>query len=140
MSKRALFAGLVFNPDGDPAGVDSVGGEAQYAVLAAGFSFRVPAEAVDRQVLAVLGEVARQNRDAVADGAMKMMGQDDLFTKALIDASLNKMDENLNKLLDTGLPENALAYLGMLGLKIIVDHHGEVLRIDQPGAAAADDE
>jgi hypothetical protein len=28
----------------------------------------------------------------------------------------------------------------MLGFRIVVDHHGEMLKLDQPGIAALDDE
>ena len=140
MSKRALFEGLVVTPAGQPVTVEYVGGEAQYVVPDADFSFRVDAAGVDRQVLETLREQIDQNKDAVTEGTLKMLGQDDLFTKAMVDASLNNMDANFAKLIDQGLPENARAYLGMLGFRIVLNYHGEVERIDQPGLPSPEDE
>ena len=133
MSRRALFEGLVIDTEDQPVGVASVGDEAQYVVLEGGFKFHVPAEQVDRQVLAVLREQILANKAAVTEGAMRMIGQDDLFTKAMIDSSLNNMDEHFTRLIEQGLPENARAYLGMLGFRIVLNYHGEVVRFDQPG-------
>jgi len=57
---------------------------------------------------------------------------------------LAKQFENIegqfDQLLATGIPQDALAYLGMLGFKIIIDVHGEVLEVNQPGMIAPDDE
>src|SRR5438046_1346445 len=128
MSQRALFAGLVINPQGQPVVVAEVGGAAQYVVPDGDFHFHVEAEAVDRAVLSHLREQILSNKDAVSEGAMKMLGQEDLFTKALIDSSLNHMDDNFSRLIEQGFPEGARAYLGMLGFRIVINYHGEVLR------------
>jgi len=140
MSKRALFEGLVVDPNGNPVATAFVGGQAQYVVEDDGFKFHVEAEGVDRQVLKQLGEQVRANRDLVGEGVMKMLGQDDIFTKAAIDAQLNKLDENFEQLMAQGLPENARVYMNMLGFRITIDHHGEVLNIAQPGTIAPEDE
>lgn len=140
MSKRALFEGLVVDVNGNPVPTAVVGEAAQYVVDDDGFKFHVEAEGVDRQVLKLLGEQVQANRDVVGQGVMKMLGQDDIFTKAAIDAQLNKMDENFNQLIAQGLPENARVYMNMLGFRITIDHHGEVLGIAQPGAVAPEDE
>ncbi len=140
MSQRALFEGLVRDTEDRPVDTASVGGVANYVVDDGGFHFHIDAEGVDRQVLAQLREQILANRDAVTQGAMQMMGQDDLFTKAMIDSSLNNIDANFTQLIAQGLPENARAYLGMLGFKIIINYHGEVMRFEQPGLAAPDDE
>lgn len=139
MSKRALFEGLVVDPDGNPVPVAEVGGDAQYVVEEGGFKFHIDAESVDRQVLQTLGEQVSANREAVSEGVMKMLGQDDLFTKAAIDASLKNLDANFNQLIQQGLPENARMYMGMLGFRVVLNYHGEVVRIDQPGAVSDDD-
>ncbi len=140
MSRRALFEGLVVDTEGQPVGVGSVGDAAQYVVSEGGFKFHVPAEQVDREVLAQLREQIVANKEAVTEGAMRMLGQDDLFTKAMIDSSLNNMDEHFTRLIEQGLPENARAYLGMLGFKIVLNYHGEVVRFDQPGLAGGPEE
>ena len=140
MSRQALFAGLIVTPEGQRVDAVQLGGTAQYVVPDGGFNFHLDAEAVDRQVLQRLGEQIADNKAAVTEGAMKMMGQDDLFTKAMIDASLNHMDANFDKLLEQGLPESARAYLGMLGFRITVNYHGEVVGLEQPGTIAPEDE
>lgn len=139
MSHAALFAGLVFDEHDRPVEWTTVGDETFYVVDDDGFRRHVPAEEIDRAVLAELREQILSNRDAVAQGALQMMGADDLFTKAMIDSSLNNIDENFRKLMDTGLPEQARQWLGMLGFKIVVNYHGEVLRMESPGVAGADD-
>jgi hypothetical protein len=140
MSRRALFEGLVVDTEDQPVGNAAVGDEAQYVVMEGGFKFHVPAEQVDRQVLALLREQIVANKEAVTEGAMRMMGQEDLFTKAMIDSSLNNMDEHFTRLIEQGLPESARAYLGMLGFRIVLNYHGEVVRFDQPGLAAGPEE
>jgi hypothetical protein len=37
-----------------------------------------------------------------------------------------------------GLPEDARAYLGMLGFKIVINVHGDVISVEQPGAISDD--
>ncbi|MBP7693848.1 MAG: hypothetical protein KA764_18140 [Anaerolineales bacterium] len=134
MSQRALFEGLVVDPLGRPVGVARIGDEAQYVVEDGGFKFHIPAEGVDRQVLGRLAGEISENREAVSSGVMKMLGQEDLFTKAAIDASLKNMDANFNQLIAQGLPESARTYMGMLGFRIVLNYHGEIERVDQPAA------
>ncbi len=140
MSRRPLFEGLVYEPDGEPLGVGEVGGEAQYVVIDGGFKFHVPATGVDRQVLGQLREQIMANQDAVTLGTMQMLGKDDLFTKVMIDSSLKNMDEHFSRLIDQGLPAETRTYLGMLGFKITLNYHGEVINLDQPGAAGGPEE
>jgi hypothetical protein len=91
-------------------------------------------------VLKELRDQTLANRDAGTLGAMKMMGADDIFTKAMIDSSLNNMDSHFAKLMDTGLPEQARQWLAMLGFKIIVNYRGEVTRVESPGVASDEGE
>ncbi|MBI5829457.1 MAG: hypothetical protein HZB20_07940, partial [Chloroflexi bacterium] len=105
-----------------------------------GFRRHVPAMEIDRAVLGELRDQIMANRDAVTQGAMQMMGADDLFSKAMIDSSLNNIDSNFARLMDQGLPEQARQWLGMLGFRIVVNYHGEVVRMESPGAAGSGDE
>jgi hypothetical protein len=133
MSQRALFEGLITDTGGKPVGVAVVGGEAQYVIDDGGFHFHVPAEGVDRQVLGLLRQQILANQDVITQGAMQMLGKDDLFTKAMIDSSLKNMDEHFTKLIQTGLPAGASTYLGMLGFSVVLNYHGEVVSLNQPG-------
>lgn len=140
MSRRGLFEGLVVDTNGQPVATSEVGGQAQYVVSDGGFSFHVPAEPVDREVLGQLRAQILANQEAVTEGTMKMLGQDDLFTKAMIDSSLKNMDEHFTRLIEHGLPAEARAYLGMLGFRIVLNYHGEVVSIDQPGIAGPEED
>ncbi|UCC64085.1 MAG: hypothetical protein JSV36_03225 [Anaerolineae bacterium] len=133
-SWQALFDGLVFNEEGKPAAVDRVGGEPFYVVMDAGFRRYVEAEVIDRQVVEWLHAQVLSNREAVAQGIMSLLGKDDLFTKAMLDASIEDMDRQMAQLRQQGLPEDVRAWLGMLGFRVVVNVHGEVIEIDAPSA------
>jgi hypothetical protein len=135
---RALFEGLIFNEEGQPAGVELVGGEPFYVVLDNDFRRFVEAKAVDRQVLSWLHEQILANEELVTQGTMSFLGKDDLFTKAMIDASIQDFEEQMERVLQVGLPEEVRAWLGMLGFRVTVNVHGEVVEIDAP--SAVDDE
>lgn len=130
MSNKALFAGLVVGENGQPLEVASIGDDVQYVIDDEGFRRHIDAESVDRQVLAYLQEQIEANKGAVEEGIMKMMGSEDIFTKAAIDKSLQNMDQVLKQ----GIPDDARQMLGMMGFRIVVNYHGEVVRIDQPAA------
>jgi hypothetical protein len=133
---QALFAGLIYNEDGQPAEVTFIGVEPHYVILDGDFRRHVPAETVDRQVLDFLQNQAEANRDLVTQNMLAMLGKDDLFTKAMIDSSIHQM----HRLMEQGLPDDARTMLGMVGFKIIVNTHGELVNLDMPGQIADDDE
>ncbi len=133
--RQALFAGLVFNEEEEPAEVVYVGDKPNYVILDDGFRRHVDSEYVDRQVLRWLQEQIFANRELVTEGMLSMLGKDDLFTKAMIDASIQQMDQ----LIEQGLPDDARTWLGMFGFRIIVDFHGDVVRIDLPAQDEPDE-
>jgi hypothetical protein len=126
--RPALFAGLVQDEEGNPVDMVLVGSVPHYVVLVDGFRRHVEAEAVDRRVIELLREQFMEHREVAIQAMLQMLGKDDLFTKAMIDASIKNMDQ----VLDRGLPDDARAWLGMLGFRVIVDSHGEVVRLDMP--------
>ncbi len=133
MAAQPLFANLVVDEDDRPVGAAVVGGVPFYVVDDAGFKRHVESATIDR---AVLGELRRQiegHEDLIAEQAMKMTGQDDLFTKAMIDRSLKNLDEHFDQLIERGLPEGAREWLGMMGFRIVVNYRGELLKVEQPG-------
>jgi hypothetical protein len=132
---KAVFEGLVFNEAQQQADVAYVGQEAQYVILDDDFKRHVPAKEIDLQVVAWFQEQLLANKDLVTESMMSMLGKDDLFTKAMIDSSINKVDS----ILETGLPDDARIWLGMMGFKIIVNHHGEVVEISGPPQPDFDD-
>jgi hypothetical protein len=131
-SRKALFQGLVFNQEGQPAEVEHVGEKPFYVVLDGDFRRYVEAEHIDRQVLMWLREQIMSNQELVLEGTMALLGKDDLFTKAMIDSSIKDLDKRMEALTHQGLPEEARAWLGMLGFRVIVNLHGEVVEIEGP--------
>ena len=140
MAQHSLFAGLVVDEYDQAVDVALVGGESFYVVDDAGFLRHIESEHVDRQVLDHLQEMVKGHEDLISEGTMKMIGQEDIFTKAAIETSLQNMDAQFDALLQSGLPEDMRAYLGMMGFRVVIDVHGDVLRIEQPGAELDPDE
>ena len=126
--RSALFSGLIQDESGNPVDAVTVGDVPNYVVEDAGFRRHVESEAVDRQVIGMLREQFMAHRDIATEAMLQMLGKDDLFTKAMIDASIKNMDQVLNH----GLPDGARAWLGMLGFLVIIDTHGQVVRLDMP--------
>ncbi len=134
MSQKALFAGLVVDENDHVADTAIVGGEAFYVVDDAGFKRHIPAELVDRQVLAQMQEMMKGSEGLISEQTAKMLGQDDIFTRAMIEQQLKNMDKQFDAMMNQGIPEEGRAYLGMLGFKVVINYHGEIVRIDQPSA------
>ncbi len=134
MAQHSLFAGLVVDEDDRGVDIVLVGGESFYVVDDDGFLRHIESEHVDRQVLDQLQEMVKGHEDVISEGTMKMIGQEDIFTKAAIETSLQNMDAQFDALLQSGLPEDMRTYLGMMGFRVVINVHGEVLRIEQPGA------
>jgi hypothetical protein len=137
--RRALFQGLVIDENDHPVEVDIVGGEAYYVVDDDGFRRHIECEYVDRQVLEHFQEMIRGHEELVTTGTMDMLGQDDIFTKAIIENQLKNMDAQFDAILEQGLPEEARAYLGMLGFRVVIDMRGDVIRVDQPEVSDSDE-
>ena len=127
--RRPLFGGLVYNEKGETADVGYVGSTPCYVVSDAGFLRYVESETVDRQVLDVFREQVSSHHELVTEKVLEMLGRDDVFTKAMIDTSIR----NIDQLLDHGLPDDARNLLGMVGFRIIVDYHGDVVEVVMPG-------
>jgi hypothetical protein len=136
MARQALFDGLVYDELGNLVETSTVGGEANYVVDDDGFRRHINSEDIDRQVLSVFLEQLEDNKDLAVAQMLKMIGKDDLFTKAAIDASLRQID--MDQIIAQGIPLQARNMMGMLGFRIIINHHGEVIKLDQP--AVPDDE
>jgi len=140
MTGRAVFEGLVFDENDNVLDTTYVGGEPCYVINDAGFMRHIPAQQVDTQVLDVMRRQITENKDVISEQTAKMIGQDDIFTHAIINNQLENIDEQLNHLMEHGMPESGRTYLGMLGFKIVVNYHGEVVRVDQPAAQMDEEE
>lgn len=139
MAHKAVFEGLVVDEDDRPVGVKTIGAEPFYVVDDDGFLRHIPAETIDRQVLTIMQEYVLSNRDAVVAGMLETMGKKDLFTKAAVEASIGQMGEQMEQLFTTGLPSEARQWLGMMGLRIVIDVHGAVIDLQMPEGIDPDD-
>ena len=138
MPRQALFAGLVMDESDHVVETTYVGDEPFYVINDAGFRRHIAAEQVDRQVLKHMQEMMKGSEGYISEQTAKMLGQEDIFTKAMIENQLKNMDQQFDALMQQGIPEEGRAYLGMLGFKVVINLHGEVVRVEQP--SAADDE
>jgi hypothetical protein len=132
--RQPLFAGLVVDENGRPVETAYVGEDPCYVVDDAGFRRHILSERVDRQVLEMMHQQISGNEDLLSEQAAKMLGTDDIFSKALIEKQLKNIDQQFDNLLQTGIPEEGRAYMGMVGFRVVINVHGEVVRVDQPTA------
>ena len=140
MAQEPIFAGLVFDEEDNPVEVTQVGDESFYVVDDDGFRRHIPSEQVDRQVLASMRELIEGHEGILSEQTAKMLGQEDIFTKAMIESQLKNIDQQFDTLLKTGIPEEGRAYMGMMGFRITIDIHGDVISVDQPGMIDPDEE
>ena len=139
MTDKPLFIGLVFDENDLPVDSAVVGQEPCYVVDDAGFKRHIPAFQVDCQVLEKMKESIEGHEDIISEQATKMLGQDDIFSRAVFLEQLKNIDQQFDEIIETGIPEEGLAYLGMTGFKVIINLHGDVLDVKQPGIIAEDE-
>jgi hypothetical protein len=132
MPRQPLFAGLVVDEFDHPVATAMVGDEPFYVVDDAGFHRHIPSEQVDRQVLEAMRAQISGNEDLLSEQAAKMLGQEDIFSKALLENQLKNIDKQFDALLEMGIPEESRAFMGMSGFKVVINVHGEVVHLDQP--------
>ncbi len=133
MPKKAVFEGLVYDEYDNPVQIGWIGSEPCYIVDDQGFKRHIPAEEVDRQVWEFMQSQIEGKEDLLSEQAAEMLGQKDIFTMAAIQSQLKNMDAQFEKLAEVGIPEESRIYMGMIGFRIIISIHGEVLEIVQPG-------
>lgn len=140
MATKALFEGLVFDENDRTVDMAFVGDEPCYVVDDDGFRRHIPSEQVDRQVLALMHQMIEGHEDIVGEQAAKMLGQDDIFSIAMLANQLKQIESQFDTLLETGIPAEARAYMGMMGFKVRINLHGEVIDVEQPGMTDSDNE
>ena len=133
MAVKPLFEGLVIDEKDNVVEVSYVGDEPCYIVDDMGFRRHIPTEQVDRKVLESMGEMIEGHEDFLGEQTAKMLGQEDIFSQALISSQLKNIDKQFENLFKSGIPEDARTYMGMMGFRIRIDVHGEIIDIDQPG-------
>ena len=109
-----------------------VGEDPCYVVDDAGFRHHILSEKVDRQVLEMMHQQISGHEDLLSEQTAKMLGTDDIFSKAMIEKQLKNIDQQFENVLKTGIPEDGRAYMGMVGFRVVINVHGDVVRVDQP--------
>ncbi len=132
---QALFDGLVFNEAGEPAQVAYIGGVAHYAVPDDGFLRHVAARSVDDAVLDRLQEQVSSVQDELVAAVLRMLGKEDIFTKAALEASVRNLKDNVRQ----SEPQQWAPMLRLMGFRIVVNVHGEVVEIIYPEQAAEEE-
>jgi hypothetical protein len=129
--RQALFADLVFNEEGQRVKVVDIGDVPHYAVPDGDFLRHVEAEYVDRQIVGLMQERILAMRDAVTEGVIQLLGQEDLFTRASIEHAI----ENMERILEPGNVDvdELRTALWMTGFRATVDVHGDVVHLEIPG-------
>ncbi len=138
--KRALFEGLVFDTQDNPLEVTWVGDEPSYVLNDGGFLRHIPAEIVDQQVWEAITAGISGNEEFLSEQTAKMLGQEDIFSIAVIRQQLENSQAQFEQLRGTGLPQDMRTSLGMTGFRIVVDFHGDVVEIKQPAVTPPDEE
>ena len=133
MVTKPVFEGLIIDEFDQPVEVFYVGNEPCYVVDDAGFRRHIPADHVDRQVLQSMSEMIEGHEDLLSEQTAKMLGQEDIFSMAMITEQLKNIDKQFDHLMQSGIPEEARSYMGMMGFRIRINVHGDVLEIEQPG-------
>ena len=139
-SNKALFEGLIFDEQGNPVKVVYIGGDPCYVVDDAGFKRHIPSTDVDRQILDNMLAIVKDNEELFAEQTAKMLGHEDIFSWAMIQSQFKNLDQQIEKLYESGIPEAGRAYMGMMGFKVTINLHGEVIEIEQPGRAIEDED
>ena len=140
MTYRPIFRGLIYDETDQVVEVAYVGDEPCYIVDDYGFQRHISSEYVDRQVLEKMKETIQGHEELLVEQTAKMLGQEDIFTLAMIQNQLKNIDQQLDTILTNGIPEEGKTYMGMMGFKIIINVHGEVTNVVQPGIASTDEE
>ncbi len=133
MRREPLFAGLVVDEDDRAVEVAYVGDEPCYVVDDAGFRRHIPSEIVDRQVLQQLFALAEGHEDEISAQAAQLLGQTDPFSKAALEMQFKNLSQRVDDVLAAGVPVEHRAYMGMLGFRVRINYHGEVVEIVYPG-------
>jgi hypothetical protein len=131
---KAIFEGLVTDENGTPAEVVYVGAEPTYVIYEDGFKYHIDSRKVDEQVLDEFQVHVKDNESLISESVMKLMGKDDIFTKAAVASNVRNFDKTYPQLFENGIPEGARQYLGMIGFRVMINRHGDIVGINMPSA------
>jgi hypothetical protein len=137
---KAIFEGMVFDTLGRQLQVAYVGDEPTYVIDDSDFERHVPAGELDRQVWNRMSEGIEGNEDFLSEQTAKLLGQDDIFSIAVIRNQFENRDKQFSELQEKGLPYDLRMYMTMVGFQVVVNHRGEVMEVKQPAVTNGDEE
>lgn len=137
---KAIFEGMVFDTLGRQLQVAYVGDEPTYVIDDSDFERHVPAGELDRQVWNRMSEGIEGNEDFLSEQTAKLLGQDDIFSIAVIRNQFENRDKQFCELQEKGLPYDLRMYMTMVGFQVVVNHRGEVMEVKQPAVTDGDEE
>lgn len=137
---KAIFEGMVFDTLGRQLQVAFVGDEPTYVIDDSDFERHVPAGELDRQVWNRMSEGIEGNEDFLSEQTAKLLGQDDIFSIAVIRNQFENRDKQFSELQEKGLPYDLRIYMTMVGFQVVVNHRGEVMEVKQPAVTDGDEE
>lgn len=137
---KAIFEGMVFDTLGRQLQVAYVGDEPTYVIDDSDFERHVPAGELDRQVWNRMSEGIEGNEDFLSEQTAKLLGQDDIFSIAVIRNQFENRDKQFSELQEKGLPYDLRMYMTMVGFLVVVNHRGEVMEVKQPAVTDGDEE
>lgn len=125
------FADLVFNEEDRRAKELRIVGEVFYAIPDGDFSPHVEATTIDRPLVALPQRRIRASGEVVTDGIIKMLANERRFTRASIGRDIDHVDQIPHA--DEADPDQLRTALRVSGFRVIVDVHGDQLRLQVPG-------
>lgn len=132
MARHALFSGLISDENDAPVETELVGNETFYVVNDNGFRRYISSETVDRQILNAFTSEIEGREDFLSEQVANMMGKDDIFSVAIMKNQLQNIDQQIDAIFETGVPEEVRAYLGLMGFSIKINFHGDILEVNAP--------
>ncbi len=138
--KKAIFEGMIFDSVGRQLPVVYVGDEPTYVIDDSGFERHVPAGEIDWQVWEFLSQGIEGNEDFLSEQTAKLLGQDDIFSIAVIRNQFENRDKQFLEMQEKGFPYDMRMYMTMAGFQVVVNHRGDVLEVKQPAVTNGDED
>lgn len=138
MTHQAFFSGLIVDEDENPVETAVVGNASFYVIDDDGFLRHIDAEQVDRQIIGFFVEQLQDHKDLAIAQTLQMLGTDDLMTKAAVESQMRNV--TVDQILEQGLPLQARDMLGMMGFRVVIDVHGNLVRLDQPALPGGEED
>lgn len=124
----AAFDQLVFDRSGEIVPVKRIGGSDHYVVAEDGFDYHIASGKVDDAVWSYLRTEFQKVKEEQLPAALEAMGVTDPFTLAAYEAAIDKFGSGDSP----AMAPQQKDLLALMGFRIVIDYHGDVLDIEMP--------